>query len=186
MIRMEEQLCDGERGAGGLLGQQRIDVLAAVCGARVTVRERRHGDAHLAAGCDAYRCGVPRYGRFLVGGALGLHAVDELHELRGALQVAEERLALAETGRRVAAQREEAEDSGIQKLPDQARGPRIGVADAGEMGEGLDVGVRADVAQHLQRAPAGGASGAIGDREEIGSGRRESVDRLVQRRCAGR
>lgn len=166
---MEEELRDGERRSRGLLRQQRLDVLAAVRRARMPVGEGGDGDVHVTTGRDAHRAGDAGHGRLLIGRAFGLHPVDQLHELRGALEVSEEGLALGPVRGRVAAKGEEAEDAGIQELPDEPCRVDVGVADAGEVRERLDVGGRADVPEHLERAPAGRSSCPVGDGEEIGS-----------------
>src|SRR5690606_37139034 len=116
---------------------QRVDVLAAVRRTGMTVREGGDRDAHRASGCDADGAGVARHRRLLVRSTLGLYPIDQLSELRGALQVAEERLARLVPGRGIAAQREEAQNAGIQELADEARSAGVGVAHAREVRERL-------------------------------------------------
>src|SRR5690554_2506925 len=103
---MEEQLGDGEGRSGRLLRKQRLDVLSAVRRTRVAVRESGDGDVGLAPRCDSSSAGKTRNQELLIGRALGLCPVDQLHELGRALEVAEERLGL--TLGRIAAQSEEA------------------------------------------------------------------------------
>ena len=135
VVGVEEDLGDGERGAGGLLREERVDVLTRMPRPRVSVRERRDRDVDLGAALDADRSRDPRDGRLGVRRALGLHPVDELDQLGRALEIAEEELALGGAGRRVAPQREEARDAGIQELADERVRAGVGVPDTGEVGE---------------------------------------------------
>ena len=138
---MEEQLRDRERRAGRLLGQQRVDVLARMPRPRVTVREGGDRDLHALPVVHPRGPGQSRDAVLGVRRALGLHPVDQLHELRRALEVAEERVALIGARGRVAAQREEAGDVGIQEFADQRGRAGVRVADAGDVRERLDVGL---------------------------------------------
>ena len=82
VVGVEEQLGDREGRAGGLLREERVDVLVRMPGARVAVRERGDRDVDLGAPLDARGARHPRDRRLGVRRALGLHPVDELHELR--------------------------------------------------------------------------------------------------------
>ena len=81
---------------------------------------------------------------------LGLHPIDELNELGRALDVAEEDVFFGHTGRRIAAEREEAGDPRIQKLANEPGRPLVRVADTGEVRERRDIGGGEDVPEHLE------------------------------------
>ena len=75
--------------------------------------------------------------------------------------------------------------AGIQELPDQRVGARVGVSHARQVGERLDVGLAEDVGQELQGPAAGGSARAVRDGDEPGVHRRQMADGLVQRGDAG-
>jgi hypothetical protein len=157
-------------------------MLARVPRPRVAVREGRDGDVDPRARIDAGGAGHAGDPGLLVGGALGLDAVDELHELGGALQVTQVHVVLGGARGRVSAQREEAADAGVEELADETVGTRIGVAHAREVRQRLDIGRGANVTQHLERASAGGSAGTVRHRDEPRPDLGEARDRLVQSR----
>jgi hypothetical protein len=178
---VEEELRDRERGARGLLGQQRVDVLTRMPRPRVPVGEGRDGDVDLRARLDPHGAGNPGDRLLGVRGPLSLDAVDELHELGGALQIAQEPVALGGAGRRIPAQGQKARDPRVEELPDERVGRRVGVADTRQVGQRRDGGLLQDVTQEIERAPAGRAARTVGHRDEPRSCVGEPPDRLVER-----
>lgn len=149
---MEEQLGDRQVRSGGLLGQKRVDVLGCGPGSGVPVREGRHRNADLfALRLHTSRAGKTGDHGFAVGHAFGLHSVDELNEFGGAVQIAQERLALLRALRRIAPERQEAADARVEKFTDQHAGFGVRGTHTREVGHGVHVGVRQDIAQHIER-----------------------------------
>ena len=102
VLGMEEQLGDRHCRTGDLLGEEGVDVLVRPLGQRMPVRESRNRHPHLLAGRrDRATAGGVSRRESRVLGSLGLHPVDELHELGGAPQVAEELVSLGRTVRRI-------------------------------------------------------------------------------------
>ena len=185
VVGVPEQLGDREVGAGDLLREQRVDVLRGAAGARMPRRERGDGDAlgsrTLADLGDAGETGDAHLRERL---PLLLHAVDELHQLGGAVEVADARVGIGPV-RRVTAQGEEARDARVEELAHEA--VRLGVrrSDAGEVRHRLDVGVLEHVAEHRERAVARGAPCAERHRDERGTRLGEAVDRAPQGERSG-
>ena len=182
LVGVEEELSDRRGGTGGLLGQERIDVLEAVTRARVAVGERRDGDLDRLAGGDLDGSGHPGDLRLAIRRALRLHAVDQLHELGGGLEVAERHIVLSAPRRRVAAQREEAGDAGVEELADHGGRLRVAAADAGEVGDRRNGGLAEDVREDGQRAVGGRTAGTEGHRDEARARGSEHADGLVESR----
>ena len=154
--------------------------------ARVSVREGGHRDLRAQPSLDLRGAGKPGDTRLRVRRARRLHPIDELSQLSGALEVAQEGVVLVCALGRVAPQRQEIQDAGVQELSDEGRRGGIGVADAGDVCQRLDGGLVSDEAQHVEGAAAGRAAGTIGDRDELGSCGGEVSDRLVKGALASR
>ncbi len=120
VVGVEEQLRDREGRPGGLLREEGVDVLMRMPRAGVPVREGGDGDRDLLPAVDPSGARHSGDGRLGVRRALDLGALDELDELGGALEVAEEVVVLGCAGGRISAQCEEARDAGIQELADEA------------------------------------------------------------------
>ena len=96
VVGAPEQLGDGEVGARDLLREQRVDVLRDATGTRMPRGERRHRDAlgprPLA---DRRRARCPGNAELRERLPFLLHAMDELHELGRAAEVADAGVVLA-------------------------------------------------------------------------------------------
>src|SRR6478752_2410349 len=99
------------------------------------IGEGRDGDVDLGPALHADGVREARDGELRIRRTLGLYSVDELDELRRALQVPEERLVLRRACRRIASQREEARDAGIQEFPDERVRARVRAPDARQVRE---------------------------------------------------
>ena len=126
VLSMEEQLGDRHCRAGNLLGEKSVDVLVRPLRTRMPIG--KCGDRHpylLAGRRDRAPTGGTSRRKSRVLGSLGLHPVNELHELGGAPEVAEKMVALDRTARSVTAKGEETRNSGVEELPHQAVGLQV-------------------------------------------------------------
>ena len=159
---VEEELGDQEAGAGVDLGLQVAEVGLEVGRLGVDLGEAGAAEREVPA------------------------AGDELGELGGA---AEPALGLDEVllpARRVAAQREDVLDPGLGD-PVERRGEALGrLADAAQVGHRFEAELVLEPLRDLDRALAGRAAGAVGDRDEVGPelaqrarGREQLLGRLL-------
>ena len=130
--------------------------------------------------------GIPGMPLWPNGSRFLLHAVDELHELGRAREVADARVGVGiGSRRRVAAQREEARDARVEELAHEAIGLGVARPDAREVRHRLDVGVLEHVAQYGERPVARRAAGPERHRDEGGADLGEAVDRAPERQRRG-
>ena len=146
LLGVEEDLGDGEVGAGALLGEQHLDVVRLTRRFRVPGGVRGDADGHLA-GAQQRRAAL-------------LHAADELDQVLGVAQRALGRDA-AVLGL-VAAQGQDAAHPDVEQFADDLGQFLRGVAHAGQVGQRPQRGFLHEPVDELDGGVPVGAAGAVG------------------------